>query len=133
MNTNNFVNNYIKIDERLRINKKIKSLSDKYKEFTKYLDLVQKEDVYIIFLVLNKFDYVCYTMLREDIKSFNFKKWINYLLVEDFIEFASEDFSFNITSSLDCPKKPNVYVLTPKGKSFLSIDYIQEFLMEEEL
>jgi hypothetical protein len=131
MRANYFINEHIIIDERTRVSKKLYYLSEKYREFARYLDLVQKEDVGILLFILLTEEFVYYTRVRDDIKHFNYKKWINYLLVEGFIVETPRIRSEEITSQLQAPKKPLVYELSKKGFDFTQIDYVHQYLMEE--
>ena len=76
MRANYFINEHIIIDERTRVSKKLYYLSEKYREFARYLDLVQKEDVGILLFILLTEEFVYYTRVRDDIKHFNYKKLI---------------------------------------------------------
>lgn len=126
MKANEFIKEHIKVDERSNISKKILYLTDKYKEFVKCLEILQKRDASIILFVLSRNSQICYKDVKDDIKNCNYNKWINYLIVEDFIQRDEEE---NLQEGVGA--KPLVYTLTPKGQDFLLIDYINEFFKEE--
>lgn len=128
MKSKDFINEHIKIDDRTRISKKINTLSQKHKMFSTYLDMVQKEAYGIILHILLKSKYVHYTQLNNEINYPKYRQIINYLVCYDFIE---ESFDNNFTQEINVPRKPNVYSLTKKGKDFINIDYIKEYLETE--
>ena len=131
METKEFIKNHIQADERTRISKKLQTLSKKYREFSRYLDLIQKEEIGILFFNFKKTKYVHYTQVSKDIKDYTYKRLVKQLEVENFIEEASEDLTRECTKDLEYNFKPKVYKLTQKGKDFLSIDFIKEYLEEE--
>lgn len=131
METKEFIKNHIQADERTRISRKLQTFSKKYREFSRYLDLIQKEEIGILFFNFKTTKYVHYTQVSKDIKDYTYKRIVKQLEVENFIEEASEDLTKKWTKDLEYNFKPKVYKLTQKGKDFLSIDFIKEYLEEE--
>ena len=131
MNVKDFIKEHIKIDERTRVSRKLNLLSKKYTEFGRYLELIQKQDVGILFFNFKVTKYIHYSQVSKNIKQYNFKKWISYLQVEDFIEECSDELSREYTKDYEYNFRPKVYKLTVKGKDFLNIDDIKQYLAEE--
>jgi len=133
MQSNEFIKKHIKIDDRTRISKKLSNLVDKYEEFTRYIKLIQKEDVGTIFYILNRDGYIFYSKYKEAIQHHNYKRYIAQLKFEGFIIESEYSFSSEvlIREGFTKTSRPNVYELTKKGVDFISIDYIQEYLETE--
>ena len=133
MNTKDFIREHIQIDERHKISRKLQTLSSKYKEFARYIDLIQKEDVGVLFFMMKLDTYICYSKIRDNIKRENYKRWINYLISEDFIEEVIDEkrSEYLINNNISINANLNVYELTKKGVDFISINYIKEYLETE--
>lgn len=131
MNVKDFIKEHININEKTRLSKKLTDLSRKYSEFGRYLELVQRQDVGVLFHNFKETRFVHYTQVSKNVKQHSFKKWISYLQVEEFIEECSEELSREYTRDIEYNFKPKVYKLTKKGKDFITIDYIKEYLEEE--
>lgn len=131
MDTKEFIKTHIQADERTRVSRKLQILSKKHREFSRYLDLIQKEEIGILFFNFKKTRYVHYTQVSKDIKDYIYKRVIKQLEVENFVEEVGEELSKEWTKDLQHNFKPKVYKLTQKGKDFISIDYVTEYLNEE--
>lgn len=131
MDTKEFIKKHIQADERTRISRKLQTLSKKHREFSTYLDLIQKEEIGILFYNFKTTRYVHYTQVSKDIKDYAYKRFIKMLEVENFVEEVSEELTQLLTKDLEYNFKPKVYKLTQKGKDFISIDYVTEYLNEE--
>ena len=135
MKTNDFIKEHITIDERQRISKKLNLLSKKYSEFGHYLELIQKENIAKLFIHIKINGFLIQSMTKEDMKRNSFRHYINILLANKFIETSRptpkqleemgdlySDYVANII---------NYYTLTKKGKDFLNLDLIREYLDTE--
>lgn len=130
MNSKDFINTHIENEEELKISMKLYKLASKHREYSRYLDMVQKKPVSLLFYILHRNYYLYFSLVCYDIQDFNYKKWIKNLIFEDFIDLCDNDEAYEVTKDLDVPRKPKVYKLTQKGKDFVNIDYISKYLVE---
>jgi len=135
MKSNEFIKEHIKLDNREKISRKLSDLSKKYKEFSNYIDLIQKEAVAILFIYLLKEDFLFYSMVKDDIPRHKFRYYINILLAFNFIKYKKPSDNFlNEVSKIyneHIAEVNTYYELTKKGKDFLNIKYIKDYLKIE--
>jgi len=135
MKSNDFIKKHIKCDNREILSKRLRQIAEKHQEFARYLFLIQKKDVFEILLELQKEQFIFIGCLTNLVKH-QARYYLNKLVGEEFIIETTNINEENITRLENYFGSGNVnkmtfYELTEKGKDFLSIDIVKEFMKNE--
>ena len=122
MKLNDFIKKHIKIDERNKSLTKLKNTCDSYYHIYTYLSKVLVAEYSLIFYILSSEENIFYSKVSDIMTPNKYNKFIKFLVREEMIQKDENndlEFSYN---------KPNIYILTEKGKSFLKLKVVREFM-----
>jgi len=134
MDDNKFINDYINVDRERNFDINMFTKREKLKTYIKYLDLIEYDNFRKFIYAVNKLPFVWKGYFNGKIIINTINRYITTMISEGFIEevcYDEENINFlvnNCNLTRHNATKTILYTITEKGRSFLKLDDISNYM-----